>query len=252
MKRKRIAINLVLTALFVVVCRCGPPTPGASASLKDGTLITCTRYTEYTTSGLLERYYAYEDCVVPCPDGSTVQVKDFGVHPGLLSLSDVQGAYCPAAQAASAPLESPTATATATDTETAPLAPPTDPPALQPVLAGSVTVCDTGLQYINFPLADPLPDLTGKSVSILLNGVRVKCKVAGSDQRLLGCTLPSDTVFPLLVTATIDGEEVNNFSFDGAICTRTQPSKVPETEEESAPPVEPTPDCDVNPDPFNC
>lgn len=160
---------------------------------------------------------------------------------------------------------SPTPTTTATPVSTATPLPPGQSIIipqpniliLQPALAGSVSACDTGLGFINFPLADPLPDLTGKNLEVIINGYKVNCTIAGSRNQVLACSLPPDITFPLSVGTTVDSVQVDSFSFDGAICTHTVPTKEREPNDQDNPvapnapntPI-PTPvDCDA--DPYN-
>jgi len=109
-----------------------------------------------------------------------------------------------------------------TDTPTA-----TAPPAetnLLPYLAGGVNTCDTGLQFINFPIDPSAPALAGRNLSVSLNGNPVKCEVASNNSSVLSCTLLKGTVFPLTVSVKLDDAEVNHFTFDGAICIETVPT----------------------------
>jgi hypothetical protein len=122
---------------------------------------------------------------------------------------------------------------------------------LQPFLAGGVSACDTGLGFINFPISEPIPDLTGKNVTVSLNGRQVNCTVVGSRGQVLGCSLPTGTTFPVTVKVNLDDVEVNNFSFSGATCIKTAPTKEKEQNESGGnTPVAPTPiDCSI--DPYN-
>ncbi len=121
---------------------------------------------------------------------------------------------------------------------------------LQPVLAGSVSTCDTGLGFINFPLADPLPDLTDKNLEVIINGYKVNCTIAGSRNQLLSCSLPTDMTFPLRVGTTVDSVQVDSFSFSGATCTNTMPTKERDPNDPDTPVVPPIPvDCVA--DPYN-
>ncbi|HCR70411.1 MAG TPA: hypothetical protein DIW23_03115 [Anaerolineae bacterium] len=123
---------------------------------------------------------------------------------------------------------------------------------LQPVLAGNVSACDTGLGFINFPMSEPIPDLTGKNLEVIFNGYKVNCTIAGSRNQVLSCSLPPDTTFPLQVGTTVDSVQVDSFSFDGAICTKTVPTKEKDPNDPNTPipPVVPTP-VDCNADPYN-
>lgn len=200
--------------------------------------------------------------MVSTSGSNQIEIRDWECEPGAPAQQDRSISF------GLAPIE---ATATATPTLTAtpvPTATPLPPGQsiiipqpniliLQPVLAGSVSACDTGLGFINFPLADPLPDLTGKNLEVIINGYKVNCTIAGSRNQVLACSLPPDITFPLSVGTTVDSVQVDSFSFDGAICTHTVPTKEREPNDPDNPvapnapntPI-PTPvDCDA--DPYN-
>ncbi|MBL8089926.1 MAG: hypothetical protein KF758_07390 [Anaerolineales bacterium] len=122
---------------------------------------------------------------------------------------------------------------------------------LQPVLAGSVSACDTGLGYINLPLADPMPDLTGKNLEVIINGYKVNCAIAGSRNQLLACSLPPDRTFPLNIGTTVDSVQVDSFSFSGATCTHTVPTKEKDPNDPNAPVVPIATPVDCIADPYN-
>lgn len=271
--RKRRALILVFSALLVTVCRCQPNVFGNNVEItrfSDGTVaMSCELFTEVfetkeATNGTDSR--GVWECSVACPDGSDAKFDTYEQPAQLVNArteeekTAFKAQYCSAETAAStetlsAPIEAPSETPTATEPPTATqeesiVIATQDLLILQPILAGSVTACDTGLGFINFSLADSLPDLTGKSVSVLINGNKVNCALAGSNSQLLGCSLPAGTVFPLNVSTTLDGVAVDNFSFNGAICTRTSATK--EVDENPEQPTQPPVDCDVNPDPYQC
>jgi hypothetical protein len=274
-RKKRPALFLVFTALLVTVCRCGPdpfsPNNTSPIKLKDGSSLgSCKLFQEFANIGAGPDEATSTmvwDCSLTCPDGSQVEFQLDGdqsvpafYNDPYLEAGDTTGfltQYCsPEAMAAAdtpeAPTEEPSPTPTDTPQEQVIIIPPQNLLILPPVLAGSVTACDTGLGFINFPLADPQPDLSGKSVSVFLNGNKVNCRLAGSQSQLLGCSLPTGTTFPVIVSASIDDVEVNNFPFNGAICTNTVPTR--ETEDDSEPTAtsQPPVDCEVNPNPYEC
>lgn len=274
-RKKRPALFLVFTALLVTVCRCGPdpfsPNNTSPIRLKDGSSLgSCKLFQEFTRTGENPDEFTSTmvwDCSLTCPDGSQVEFQLDGdqsvpafYNDPYLEAGDTPGflaQYCSpeamtAADTPEAPTEEPSPTPTDTAQEQVIIIPTQNLLILPPVLAGNVTACDTGLGFINFPLADPQPDLSGKSVSVFLNGNKVNCRLAGSQSQLLGCSLPPGTTFPVIVSASIDDVEVNNFPFNGAICTNTVPTR--ETEDDSEPTAtsQPPVDCEVNPNPYEC
>jgi hypothetical protein len=276
-RKTRPALFFVFTSLLVVVCRCGsdPLSKNDSAiMLKDGTRLgSCEVFSDFTqTSDNPDGFTSTTgwECSVTCPDGSQTVFELDGKQSApsfyndpFLEAGDTAGflsQYCsPEAMVAANTPEVPTLTPSPTSTSTAQAAaqeqviiiPTQNLLILPPVLAGGVTACDTGLGFINFPLASPQPDLSGRSVSILLNGNKLNCKVAGSQSQVLGCSLPPGASFPATVSASIDDVQVNNFPFDGAICTNTVPTK--ETQDSASPATaEPPVDCEENPYHIDC
>lgn len=279
-RKKHPALILVFTALLVTVCRCGPDPFDRHArpqiQLKDGTSLgSCILMQEFANIGAGPDEATSTmvwDCTLTCPDGSRVEfqldgdrsVPAFYNDPNLEANDSTAflAQYCSpeamiAADIPEAPTEEPAPTPTDTpqSEEQVIIIPTQNLLILPPVLADSVTACDTGLGFINFPLADPQPDLSGRSVSVFINGTKVNCRLAGSQSQLLGCSLPPGTTFPVTVSASIDDVEVNNFPFNGAICTNTVATmeKAEENEDSEPTPTSPPPvDCDVNPNPYEC
>jgi hypothetical protein len=248
LKKHRVLL-FVLSALLVTVCRCNadPLAPDyTSIGFTDGSRSECRGFVELLEENpeVTQRTYVYE-CKISCPDGSTAEFELYEM-PSPFNPQDkieYQMRYCPPVQSEAVAFPTETPTVSPTDTPSQEPPPEVNEVSITPVLAGSVTACDTGLRFINFPLVSPLPDLTGKNAALFINGTRVSCRIAGSQQQLLGCSLPERTVFPINVRVTLDDVEVNNFSFDGAICVNTEPTR-PASSEESAPSPVPTPDCD--------
>ena len=142
------------------------------------------------------------------------------------------------------PTEEPTEEPAATE-------PPVESAPLTPLLKGSVSACDTAQGFINFPLAESNPDIVGKTLGVTLNGKAVNCGIPAVNTSVLACPLPPGTVFPITVSVTLAGVEVNNFSNDGYFCTNTSSNTGSEdtTEEEPVAPLS----CIPNPiDPYSC
>ena len=281
MNRKRHpALFFVLTAFLVVVCRCGPdpfdPRGTSAISLQDGSSLgTCKSMQEFsgTTNNPDEQPAGVDsvesrlvwDCTLTCPDGSQVVFQADGSQSAPSHFNDPYlqagdttsflSQYCsPEAMVTATSTEEPVATSTATATSTPQeqviVIPQPNILILQPVLAGSVTACDTGLGYINLPLADPMPDLTGKELEVIINGYKVNCTIAGSQNQVLSCNLPPDRTFPLNIGTTVDSVQVDSFSFSGATCTNTIPTKEKDPNDPDTS-VVPTPTVDCIADPYN-
>lgn len=270
-RKKRPALFFVFTALFVIVCRCGPdPFSSNNTSpimLEDGSRLgSCKLFQEFSNIGAGPDEATSTmvwDCTLTCPDGSQVVFQADGSKSApsfhndpLLKAGDTTSflsQYCsPEAMVVATPTEEPVATSTATATSTPEeqviVIPQPNILILQPVLAGSVTACDTGLGFINLPLADPMPDLTGKELEVIINGYKVNCTIAGSRNQVLSCNLPPDRTFPLNIGTTVDSVQVDSFSFSGATCTNTVPTKERDPNDPNTPAPTSTPvDCGLDP-----
>ena len=142
--------------------------------------------------------------------------------------------------------------------EPAPTEPPAESAPLQPLLKGTVSACDTAQGFINFPLAESNPNIAGKTLGVTINGTVVNCGIPSTNTSVLACPLPPGVLFPINVSVTLDGFEVNNFKNDGYFCTNTPSGNGGEsstggegttTEEEPVVPLSCVPDPD---DPYSC
>jgi hypothetical protein len=80
-----------------------------------------------------------------------------------------------------------------------------------------------------------------------MGGQPLKCNVPESNPGILTCTFAPEASFPAQISLSINGVEVNNFSFDGGICVFSDPPP-PSTEKEPrldpcAGVLTPTPSC---------
>ncbi len=221
--RKRSLIYLFFL-LFMMACRTSACQDEVAVPLK-GTdyLFNCKKFYEFKDGQEAEGYACSK---VKCPPDSaeqTLYLYETTAQLKEMTLGDVQAKYCPVpAQTASneAPTEPPTEAPTEPPTEA-----PADAPAnATPLLKGTVSACDTGLGYINFPLAASSPDLAGKGLAVTINGTAVNCGVPAVNTSILACPLPPGAAFPIQVIVTLGGVEVNNFNYDGYFCTDTQSS----------------------------
>ncbi|MBL8101710.1 MAG: hypothetical protein JNM02_04200 [Anaerolineales bacterium] len=241
--RRRRALFFVFTAILVTVCRCSPDIFGSNASpimFADGSRVgSCKFYTEYADTaegGGMPASRSVWACTLTCPDNSQVKFDLYSQPPFSIPVDEKTAflsQYC-SAEAMVKAEPSPTATAAPTDTLTP--APEgaqeqpiiVQPPNLlirQPLLSGDVTACYTTEGFINFTLFQPVLDINGKDVALSINGTQVKCSIPANNPSLYSCSLPAGTKFPAKIIVTVDGNEVNNFSFDGATCVKTEPSK---------------------------
>lgn len=241
--RRRRALFFVFTAIIVTVCRCQPDIFGNYANpimFADGSRVgSCEFFVDYSESAEGSGVPVGKEvwaCSLTCPDNSQVKFDLYSQLPFSMPVEEKTAflsQYC-SAEAMVAAEPSPTATAVPTDTPTpAPegaqeqpiIVQPPNLLILQPLLSGVVTACYTTEGFINFTLFQPLLDIKGKDVALSINGTQVNCSIPANNPSLYSCSLPPGTKFPAKIIVTVDGNEVNNFSFDGATCTKTEPSK---------------------------
>jgi hypothetical protein len=67
-------------------------------------------------------------------------------------------------------------------------------------------------------MAEPVPDLTGRTVTVQIAGLDSICSVNPTNPSLLTCTIPPDVIFPARVVVSLDGVMVNDFTYDGVGC----------------------------------
>src|SRR5688572_29291470 len=113
-------------------------------------------------------------CSYTCPDGETV--VDFDEDPSLSATKgDLDVLFCgvtpptftPAptlVPSSPTPAETATLEVSTTATETISISPTSG----SPLFTGQVTMCDTGSDLISFRIVTPAPDLTGKTLSVLI------------------------------------------------------------------------------------
>ena len=88
----------------------------------------------------------------------------------------------------------------------------------QPLLTGEVPMCNLGVDLINFRMVEPVPDLTGKDLSVEIADQRRFCTINQVNTSLLTCTLPAELSFPFRVVVRLDGAMVNDFIYNGSAC----------------------------------
>ncbi len=175
------------------------------------------------------------ECNYTCPDG-TVITFNYEDDPSLSATKgDLDRQFCgitpqvtptePPAGPSPTPMATPTiltlATVTASPT-------PTAQPQL-PLLTGSAPMCDLGGSLINFRIAEPVPDLTGRTLDVRIQDQASACYVNAVNPSLLTCSLPGDIVFPASVVVSLDGAVVNDFVYDGIGCAiLTTPTPLPD------------------------
>jgi hypothetical protein len=94
------------------------------------------------------------------------------------------------------------------------------PTPLPPLLTGEVTSCNRSINLINFRMIVSAPDLTGRTLMVLISEQESTCAVNQLNPSLLTCTTAAPLTFPMRVIVQVDGTEVNDFTFDGFGCVR--------------------------------
>ena len=168
------------------------------------------------------------ECYYSCPDGTGRQAEidgEFSAASPLYSASpeELNERFC---EDPNLPVLT---QAPATSTTGAPSVPATtEAPASataaiisdQPLLRGDVTMCDVGINLINFRMIKPVPDLVVEDLEVLLDGQPTTCSVNPTNTSILTCTIPPGVAFPAPVLVRLDGAVVNDFVYDGLGCAK--------------------------------
>lgn len=165
-------------------------------------------------------------CSYTCPDGETV--IDFDEDPSFSATKgDLDRMFCGIVAATFTPaptlvVSSPTPAETATLEATVTAAITISPTAAtgSPLFTGQVTMCDTGSNLISFRIVTPVPDLTGKIVTVVIADQESSCAVNPTNTSLMTCTIPPAVTFPASVVVSLDGAVVNDFVHEGIGCTQ--------------------------------
>ena len=202
-------LSLAFYALFLTMCTSA--TPVEPSKPIDG--LSCRATTADAVA-----------CSYTCPDGVTV--VDFDEDPSLSATKgDLDSLFCGIVPPTFTPaptlvVSSPTPAETATLEVTATAAITISPTAGSPLLTGQVTMCDTGSNLISFRIVTPAPDLTGKTLTVVIADQESNCTVNATNTSLLTCTLPPAVTFPAQVVVSLDGAVVNDFVHEGIGCTQ--------------------------------
>lgn len=180
--------------------------------------LSCQNYTNYGS------FEEGAECSYVCPD-RTVRQPDipgrFTAASPLYSASkeELDMRFC-GMVSQSTPTEVPMSTATLPVSPTTQPSPTVDiPPTLPPpLLTGEVTSCDRSTYSINFRMVEVAPDLTDKSLEVLISNETGACAVNPLNPSILTCRTSTPLVFPMRVVVRLDGAVVNDFTSDGLGC----------------------------------
>jgi hypothetical protein len=182
--------------------------------------LSCRAYTAYLEEGVNTSRGV--ECSYTCPNGEIVGPLDFESDPSLSATKgDMDRLYCGIVPPtftsaptliANSPTPAETPTLSASPTVFA------SPTSGSPLLTEQVTMCDTGSSLISFRIATPVPDLTGRTLTVVIADQESICAVNPTNPSLLTCTLPLSITFPTQVVVSLDGAVVNDFAYNGLGC----------------------------------
>jgi hypothetical protein len=207
---RKIKLFLAFSVLFITTT-CRWYDPGGRVTSTNG--LSCQNYINYGS------FEEAAECSYICPDGTISQpviAGKFSASSPLYSASkeELDGRFC-AEISQPTPTELPTnMPPTAQASATAQIF----PTPLSPLLTGEVTSCNRSINLINFRMVESAPDLTGKSVKVLISEQESACNVNPLNPSLLTCTTAAPLTFPMRVVVQVDGTAVNDFTFDGFGC----------------------------------
>jgi hypothetical protein len=220
---------LLLSAILLTMCKNYENEP---ITYENG--LSCRNYVEYRFfqgDGNESRLYSTQegaDCVYVCRDESEHQIAISGTASELYgaSVDELEAQVCGFVVVPTAtprPTSTPTATPTRRVRPTRTSSPTEAPSATvvvvaDPLLDGTVPMCDLGGKLINFRILTPSPDLTESTLEVLIGDQRTQCNVNSVNPSLLTCSLPNDISFPAHVVVRLDGEVVNDFIYNGVGC----------------------------------
>lgn len=187
--------------------------PGGRITSTNG--LSCQNYINYGS------FAEAAECSYICPDGTISQpviAGKFSTSSPLYSASkeELDGRFC-AGSSGPTPTELPTSIPPTVQASATAVTSPT--PRL-PVLTGEVTSCNRSINLINFRMVEPAPNLTGKTLMVLISEQESTCAVNPINPSLLTCTTVAPLTFPVSVVVQVDGAKVNDFTYDGFGCVR--------------------------------
>ena len=209
--RAKTVLSLLLSTLWLTMC-----TSFSEKELANPIEGLSCRGSTDTAQGL--------ECKYTCPDG-TVKSLEFESDPSLSATKgDLDRQFCgiapPATPTKPPASASPTLSVSATQTEqVSPTATVVTVATEDPLLTGTVSMCDLGGKLINFRLLEPAPELDPETLEVQIAGQDSTCYVNPTNPSLLTCTLPNDISFPAQVVVKLDGTVVNDFLYTGVGCS---------------------------------
>ena len=218
--RAKTILSLLLSTLWLTMC-----TSFSEKELANPIEGLSCRGSTDTAQGL--------ECKYTCPDG-TVKSLEFESDPSLSATKgDLDRQFCgiapPATPTKPPASASPTLSVSPTQTKQAsPTATVVTVATQDPLLTGTVSMCDLGGKLINFRVVQPAPDLTERTLDVQIAEQDSTCYTNPTNPALLTCTIPAEVSFPASVVVSLDGAVVNEFVYSGLGCTvLTTPTPAP-------------------------
>jgi hypothetical protein len=190
--QRKILLPIVFIGVAALTVRCSP----TSAPVQRANGLTC-QPTKNAAGAM--------DCSFKCPDGRLLSLPEAMASQ---SKDQLNFLFC------GVPLPAPKSAPGVQGSSPA----ATVPTAAVPLLNQQVDICDPLKGVINFVLAQPPQDLTGKKLVVDIQGQETPCSISSIYAGELSCKLPPNTSFPTSVIVRVDDQVVNIFPYSGGDC----------------------------------
>jgi hypothetical protein len=231
--RNSLQRNIMLSLLSIMVAILMVQCSGQNAPVHRANGLTCQTHSSSSDGGL--NVTTETDCSFKCPDGRLLslpaamqsQTKD-----------ELNFEFC------GVPFPADSGGDVAAN-QTLGTAQPTAPATPIPLLNEQVDLCDPLRGIINFILAQPPQNLTGKKLVVEIQGQQTPCSIDPAFPGELSCKLPPHTTWPAGIIVRVNDQAVNLFPYSGADCELKAGARAVLTEQAaghaSPTPVPPTP-----------
>jgi hypothetical protein len=201
--QRNILLSLLSIVTGVVMVQCS----GQSAPTHRPNGMTCQTHSNSTDGGL--NVSTETDCNFKCPDGRLLSLPEAMASQ---TKDELNFEFC----GVLLPVDSGAADVAANqESGTVVPSPPATP---VPLLSQIVDLCDPLRGIINFVLAQPPQDLTGKKLVVQIQGQQTPCKLDPAFPGELSCKLPAHTTWPAGIIVRVNDQAVNLFPYTGANC----------------------------------
>jgi hypothetical protein len=229
--QRYILLSLLSLGAAVLLISCAPQ----KAPVQRANGLVCQTHSSSTFAGL--NATTETDCTFKCPDGRLLSLP---VAVSSQSKDQLNFLFCGVALPAPAP--TPAGSSAGADAV---------PAAALPLLNQQVDICDPLKGIMNFVLAQPPQDLSGKKLVVQIQGQEVPCSILPNLPGELSCKLPASISFPAGIIVRVNDQVVNMFPYGGGNC-EGRSAYHPASEQfagSQPPPTEPPPAPGPNPNP---